>query len=113
MKSVVDGYLSGRDVCNHLRDEERIELGTHSGSVYRVVAYLLLKGVDSSDADTEDDADFVFVDAFCINAAVLNGLHGCHDGILFVEVHFSGLFTVDEVGGFKIFYFAGKLCLKL
>ena len=111
VEAVLYGDLSGGDVGNHLGDEEGVELRAVF-FVHSIVAGFFLKGMDAADAYTENHADAVLVDFLQVPSAVLDGLHGSHECILLVEVHFACLFAVDEVVGLEAFHFAGELCFE-
>ena len=71
--------LSGSDVGNHLRDEERIELRT-SLDVLTVVDHLLLERVDTTDAHAVNDADAALVHRLKVESRVLDTLNGANHG---------------------------------
>ena len=112
METVLDRDLSGSDVGNHLRNEEGVELRAVL-LVDGIVASFLLKGVNTTDTYTEHHADAVLVDSFEVPAAVLDSLHGSHESVLLVKVHFASLLAVDKVGSLKALHLACKLCFEL
>ena len=113
MEAVLDRDFTGGDVGDHLGDEEGVVLGTLFGAVDGIVAGLFFEGVDAADTYAEDNADTVLVNGLEVHAAVLDSLHGGHEGILLVEVHLAGFLAVDIVGHLEVLDFAGKLRLKL
>lgn len=112
VEAVHDGNLSGSDVGNHLRDEERIELRTVL-LVLAVVHHLFLECLDTADAHAIDNTDAVFVLGFQVHAAVCYSLHGSNDGQLRIAVHLAGFLAVNICVDVEPLHFAGELRLEL
>ena len=111
MKTVQDRNLSGSNIRNHLRDEERIELGTVF-FMEGIVTCFFFKCTDSTNTGTKDDADFVQILIFDIKTGIFYRLLGYTDGILSVQVHLASLFAVDILIGIKVLHFACELGLE-
>ena len=111
VEAVHDGNLSGSDVGNHLRDEERIELWPVF-LVSPVVFHFVLKRLDTADTHTIDNTDTVFVFGFQIHSAVFYGLFGSNDGQLCIAVHLSCFLAVNILIDIEPLHFTGELCLE-
>ena len=112
VESEVDADLSSCDVRNHLRDEERIELGT----VLRmgcIVAHLILEGLDTADAHTIDDTDAVLVGRLQVDCRILYTLDGTDHCQLGVAVELAGLLAVNVIIDVQAFDLTGELRLEL
>ena len=112
MEPVFDADLTGSDVGNHLRNEERTELR----SVLLVgteILHLVLKRANTSDTYTVDNTDLVLVDLLQVHATIGNSLVGCNDGQLCVTVHLAGLLAVNILCDVKVFHLTGEMSLAL
>ena len=78
-----------------------------------IISDLVFEGLDTSDTNTEHNADAVLVNAFNIHLAVVDSLYGSCHGKLCVAVHLASFLTVDIIGGIEAFHFASELCLEL
>ena len=108
-----DRDVSGSDVGNHLRDEERIVFRTLLSAVDSEISGFLLESVQTSDASREDYAHAVFVDAFVLEPGVGDGLVGCSQGIHGVKIELAHLATVEMIFRLVAFHLAGELRLEL
>ena len=102
--------VTGGDVSDHLRNEERIEAG-------RPVAFdeildLLLEGEDAPDAAAEDDPHPVRVGLRLSESGVRYGLTGRHDAVLSVRIQLALLLAVEMVSGVPALQFTGELGLE-
>ena len=113
MESVNHRDLSGCNVGNHLRNEERIETRTDCVFGLCVIHYFFFESVDTADTYSEDHTDFVQVFFFHINASGCYSFFGSSNSILCIKIHFASFFPVDEIGRVEVFHFAGKLSLEL
>ena len=111
METVLDGNLSGGNVGNHLRDEERIELRT-VGLMLGIVFHLFLKSLDATDTHAEDNTDAVLVHSLQVHLAILDSLLGSNHGQLGVAVHLAGLLAVQVVVHIEVLHLACELGLK-
>ena len=111
MKTVHDRYVSGGNIGNHLRDEERVELGFFP-KMLSEIGHLVFKCFDTADAYAVNYANAVAVFALQVESAVFHSLHGSDDGELCIAVHLSCFFAVDIVGYVQTFYLAGELCFE-
>ena len=112
METKVNADLSGSDVGNHLRDEERIELRT-SLDVLTIVDHLLLERVDTADAHAVNDADAALVHRLKVESRVLDTLNGANHGQLRVAVHLAHLLAVQVIADVEVFHLAGELRLEV
>jgi len=111
MKTVQDRNLSGSNVRNHLRDEERIELRTVF-FMESIVTCFFFKCTDSTNTGTKDDTDFVQILIFDIKTGIFYRLLGYADSVLSIQVHLASLFAVDILIGIKVLHFACELGLE-
>ncbi len=112
MESMVDRDVSGCDVGDHFRNEERIVFRTLV-SVKGVISGFLLEGVQATDTGGEDHADTILVDTLLgIELSVVDSLLSSHEGILGVEVELAQLLAVEVFFGVKILYLTCKLRLE-
>ena len=77
-----------------------------------IVHYLVLKGLDTAYAHTENYTYAIFVQCLQVHAAVLNGLNGRHHGILGIFIHLAHFFAVYVLGHIQVLHLAGKMGLK-
>ena len=114
MIAVFHRNVSGCNVGNHFRNEERIVFRTFFG-VHSIVACFFLEGVQTTDTGSDDDADTVFIDGTFrggLKTGISDCLTGSHKGILCIQVELTCFLAVEVLVGIKTFHFAGKLCLE-
>ena len=104
--------MSGSDVGNHLRDEERIELGFLT-EVLPIVSNFIFKGFNTSDTHAVHHTNAVTVFFLHIQSAVFDTLHSRNDGQLCISVHLSSLLAVDVIGHIKGFYLASEFGFEI
>ena len=112
METIHDRDLSGCDVGNHLRDEERIELRAVL-LMCGIVTYLIFEGFDTTDTHTKDNTDTVLVLLLQIHITILNGLLGSNQSQLGIAVHLTGLLTIQIVSNVEVLHLTSKLSLKI
>ena len=81
MEAIHDRNLSGSDIRDHLRDEERIELGTYF-LVSVVVAYFFLECMYTTDTGAKNNTDSVQIFFFDVKTGVCYRFFGNGDSIL-------------------------------
>ena len=112
MEAEVDADLTGCDIGDHLRNEERTELRTLI-DVLAVINHLILEGLDAADADAVDYTYAVLVHSVKVEFAVLHSLHGSSHTQLGATVHLAYFLPVDIVVRIEVFYLASELSLEL
>ena len=80
MEAIHDRNLSGSDIRDHLRDEERIKLRTHFLTSV-VVAYFLFKCMYTTDTGAKNNTDSVQI-FFDVKTGVCYRFFGNGDSIL-------------------------------
>ena len=114
VESVHYGDVSGADVGNHLRHEERAETRTDGLGCLGIVGDFLLEGMHTSDANAIDNTDTVLVNSLHVQLAVRKGFTCCCDSILAIEVHLASLLAVYACSlCIEILDFASELSLEL
>ena len=111
MEAIHDRNLSGSDIRDHLRDEERIKLRTHFLTSV-VVAYFFLECMYTTDTGAKNNTDSVQVFFFYIKTGVCYRFFGNCNGVLSVQIHFPCLFTIDIFRYIEVFHFACELGLE-
>src|SRR5690606_42053137 len=109
--AVFYGDVPGRDVRDHLGDEEGVEPG---GAVpLGKTDHFVLEGFQSPDAGPPDNADPEFVDIAQIDAGIGNGLVRTDQGVLGEAVQLPGFLAIKKILGVIALEFTGKFCLEL
>ena len=83
MEAIHDRNLSGSNIRDHLRDEERIELGTYF-LMSVVVAYFFLECMYTTDTGAKNNTDSVQIFFFDVKTGVRYRFFGNSDSILSV-----------------------------
>ncbi len=98
------------DISDHFWNKERVE--TRSSVALEIVHALFLKGAQTTNARSPNNANAVFADVVR-NLSVIYRFVCHHHGKLCKEVHLSGFFAVQDVARIEVFYLASKLGLEL
>ena len=102
--------MPGRDVRDHLGDEEGIE----ARACFGVVATdFLLEGAETTDTRGDDDPDTVLVHLLYIELGVSDRLFGRYHSELGIAVEATCLLAINVLGDIEVLYLAGKLRLEL
>ena len=104
--------MPGSDVSDHLGNEEGIVFRSFL-AVHGIIPGLLLEGVKTTDASSEDHAYPVFVDTLLIvEVSVVDSFLGCLEGIHRVEIQLTHLPAVEIVLRLEVLNLTGKLRLE-
>ena len=112
MITVLHGDVSGCNVGNHLRDEERIVLRALV-FVKSIISCFFLEGMKSTYTGGNNDTYSILVDTFRIKIGISHSLLSGHKGILRIEVKLTQLLTVKMVSAIEVLDFASELSLEL
>ena len=112
METIHDGNLSGCDVSNHFRNEERAEFRSDSIFCLSIAQDFFLKSMNTTDTYTIYYSDFVQIFFFEVHFRVCNRLFSGNNGILCIQVHLAHFFAVDKIGSVEPFYLTSKLCFE-
>src|SRR5574344_2311525 len=117
MESIFDRYLTCCYISNHFRNEERVELWT-CFFVFSIVGNFLFESLNTTDANTKDNSNAVFVYRIQVNLAISYSLFGCYHSKLSIWIHLASLFTVHIFTYIQPLYFATEVgfalgCVKM
>ena len=105
--------MTRRDIRNHLRNEERIELRTNRIFSLCITHHLIFECLDTTNTGSEDNPDTVLIFRFQVHCRVGNRLLCRTNGQQTITITFAGFLAIYVQRGIEVLYFARKLCLKL
>ena len=108
---VTHGDLSGGNIQDHLRDEERIETGCAVS--FGKFSDLVLESNESANTTSEYHTNAIGIDVLFIESGIQHGLVADNEGQLREAIEFAGFFFIEELSGLKILDLAGKARAKL
>src|SRR5574344_279303 len=112
IETILDGNLTCSYICNHFRDEERVEFRAIL-FVFSVVRNLLLECFNTTDTNSEDDTDAGFVCCIQVDAAIVHCLFGSYHCILSITIHLARFFAVNIIINIQSLHFAAEVCFEL
>src|ERR1041384_8122734 len=98
--------MAAADICDHLRNKERIETGGPVST--RIIEGFILKSFEASDTAAPDHPDLIFIGVALLQSAVLHRLNTRCDAVLREGIQFPDFFFFEILFRFEAFYFACK-----
>ena len=103
--------MTGGDICNHLRYEERTVFWSVS-SMKSILAYFFFEAMNTADTDAKNNSDTFFICCLEINTAILHCFHCTDNGILRIKIHLVASLTIDIITSVKILHLASEVSLE-
>ena len=112
MEAIQYGNMATCNIRDHFRNKERAVFRTQFFSCKSVGTCFFFEGMDTTDADTKNNAYTILVDGIQVHVRIADS-HFCGSYcVLGIQVHLSGFFAVDIVAYVEILHFTSELCLE-